>query len=42
MIRRDGLGDLNYLRHAIVFIASIAALRTFSLLYEERGANRSA
>ncbi len=34
--------NLNYLRHAMVFIALIAALRAFSLLYEEGGANRAA
>jgi hypothetical protein len=30
-------GNLNYLRHAIVLAAWLAALRTFALLYQQRG-----
>jgi hypothetical protein len=29
--------NLNYARHAIVLIAWLAALKTFSLVYERRG-----
>jgi len=29
--------NLNYVRHAIVFTAWLAALRTFALVYQQRG-----
>jgi hypothetical protein len=29
--------NLNYLRHAIVLVAWLASLRTFALLYQQRG-----